>query len=188
MAIKNTKTTTQNNRMNMKETLIVNTNSEKQLNTGRKINYLVLMLTLVLCSPLQSIVPIISGANAATETSKAEAPEQKTFKTADAAVDTLIAALGKDDLDTLLDIFGREYKEQLIGGDPIASRENRKAAAKKAQECTSFVMMEKTGRYCTLATRPGRFLSHLLRKAKAGVLTRRPGLKKWSIVVSVKMN
>ena len=117
----------------MKETLIVNTNSDKQLNTGKKFNYLVLMMTLVLCSPLQNIVPIISGANAATETSEAKAPEQKTFKTADAAVDSLIAALEKDDLDTLLDIFGREYEEQLIGGDPIASRENRKEAAKKAQ-------------------------------------------------------
>jgi hypothetical protein len=119
--------------MNMKETLIVNTNSDTQLITGKKINYLALMLTLILCSPLQSVAPIISGANAATETSAAKAPEQKTFKTADAAVDTLVAALGKDDVDALLDIFGREYEEQLIGGDPIASRENRKAVANKAQ-------------------------------------------------------
>jgi hypothetical protein len=119
--------------MNMKETLIVNTNSEKQLNAGKNINYLVLMMTLVFCSPLQSVVPIISEANAAAETSEAKPAEQKTFKTADAAVDSLIVALGKDDVDTLLDIFGREYEEQLIGGDPIASRENRKEAAKKAQ-------------------------------------------------------
>ena len=133
MTLKISNATSQNNRMNMKETLIVNTNSENQLNASKKTNYLVLMMTLVLCSPLQSVVPIISGANAATETSEAKAPEQKTFKTADAAVDSLIAALGKDDVDTLLDIFGRQYKEQLIGGDPIASRENRKAVAKKAQ-------------------------------------------------------
>jgi len=119
--------------MNMKETLIVNTSSDKQLNTGRKIDYLVLMITLVLCSPLQSVVPIISEANAAAETSETSAPEQKTFKTAGAAVDSLIAALEKDDIDTLLDIFGREYEEELIGGDPIASRENRKQVAKKAQ-------------------------------------------------------
>jgi len=39
--------------MNTKETLIVNTSSDKQLNTGKRINYLVLMITLVLCSPLQ---------------------------------------------------------------------------------------------------------------------------------------
>jgi len=119
--------------MNTKETLIVNSNSDKQLNTGKKLNYLVLMITLVLCGPLQNVAPIISEANAAEETSEARAPEQKTFKTADAAVDSLIAALGKDDLDILLDIFGREYEEQLIGGDPIASRENRKQVAERAQ-------------------------------------------------------
>jgi hypothetical protein len=118
--------------MNIKETLIVNTSSDRQLNTGRKINYLVLMITLVLCSPLQSVVPIISEANAAAETSESSAPEQKTFKTAGAAADSLIAALAKDDVETLLDIFGREYEEELIGGDPIASRENRKQVAKKA--------------------------------------------------------
>jgi len=111
----------------------VNTNSDKQINTGKRINYLVLMITLVLCGPLQGVVPIISEANAATEDTEAKATEQKTFKTADAAVDEFIAALGKDDLDTLLDIFGREYEEELIGGDPIASRENRKQIAEKAQ-------------------------------------------------------
>jgi len=112
------------------------TNSDKQLNTGKRINYLVLMITLVLCSPLQSVVPVISEAKAVeekTEVKVGQKLEQMTFKTADAAVDTLIAALEKDDLDTLLDIFGREYEEELIGGDPIASRENRKQASEKAQ-------------------------------------------------------
>jgi len=121
----------------------VNTSSDKQLNTGKIINTLVLMITLVICSPLQDVVPIISGANAATETSAAKAPKapeseaeeaQKTFATADEAVDEFIAALGKDDLDTLLDIFGREYEEELIGGDPIASREAIKQAYEKAKD------------------------------------------------------
>ncbi len=119
----------------------MNTSSDKQLNTGKRINYLVLMITLVLCSPLQSVVPSISKANAATESSAAKAAEtteaeaeavQKTFATADEAVNEFIAALGKDDLDTLLDIFGREYEEELIGGDPIASREAIKQAYEKA--------------------------------------------------------
>ncbi len=109
------------------------TNSDKHINIDKRKNYLVLLITLVLCGPLQSVVPIISEANAAAEISAAKAPEQKTFKSADAAVDSLIAALEKDDLDTLLDIFGREYEEELIGGDPIASRENRKQVAEKAQ-------------------------------------------------------
>jgi len=110
----------------------VKTNSDKHTNIDKRKNYLVLLITLVLCSQLQGIVPIISEANAA-ETSEAKAAEQMTFKTADAAVDSLIAALEKDDLDTLLDIFGREYEEELIGGDPIASRENRKQASERAQ-------------------------------------------------------
>ena len=110
----------------------MNTNSDKHINTDQGFNYLVLTIALVLCSTLQGIVPIISEANAA-ETSEAKAAEQMTFKTADAAVNKLIAALEKDDLETLLDIFGREYEEELIGGDPIASRENRKQASEKAQ-------------------------------------------------------
>jgi len=42
--------------------------------------------------------------------------------------------LKKGDHETLLDIFGREYEEELIGGDPIASKEARKQASEKAQE------------------------------------------------------
>ncbi len=48
--------------------------------------------------------------------------KQKSFATADAAVDALLAALEKGDRDSLLDIFGREYEEELIGGDLIAAR------------------------------------------------------------------
>ncbi len=109
----------------MKETLIVNIKQDKNQNAGQGIFPAVLLITLVLCNPLQDIVPIISEANAA---------EQKTFATPGAAVDTLVAALEKDDLDTLLDIFGREYEEELIGGDPIASREARKEVSKRAKE------------------------------------------------------
>ena len=103
-------------------------------------------------------------------------------------MDDLVAALEKDDVDTLLEIFGREYEEQLIGGDPIASRENRKEAAKKAQAMHKLRDDGKNRKILYIVTRPGPFLFHWLRMAKAGVLTRRPGLKKWSIVVSVKMN
>jgi len=120
----------------------VNTNSDKYRNTGRRNNYLALMITLVLCNPLQSIVPIISEANAATETTEVKATEtpedevekaQKTFATEDEAVEEFIAALAKDDVGPILDIFGREYEEELIGGDPIANRENRQRAAAEAQ-------------------------------------------------------
>jgi len=110
----------------------VNTKRDKHQNTSQGIILAVLLLTLVLCNPFQGIVPIISETNAAEP--EANAAEQKTFATADAAVDALVAALEKDELDTLLDIFGREYEEELIGGDPIASREARKQASERAQE------------------------------------------------------
>ncbi len=61
--------------------------------------------------------------------SKVEAAEQLTFATPNAAVDALVAAVAADDVEKLLDIFGREYKSELIGGDEIAFRENRKILA-----------------------------------------------------------
>jgi hypothetical protein len=103
----------------------VNTNSDKIPNTGLGISHVVLITTLVLSSPFQSVAPFITETNAA---------EQKTFATPDAAVNALIAALKKGDTDILLDIFDRKYEEELIGGDPIASREARKKASERAQE------------------------------------------------------
>ena len=111
----------------------MSTKSDKYQNTYQVNITAVLITTLVLCSPFQNVAPIISEANAVEEKTEVNV-EQKTFKTPDAAVNELIAALEKDDLDTLLDIFGREYEEELIGGDPIASREARKQASEKAQE------------------------------------------------------
>ena len=109
----------------MKETLIVNMNSNKQHSTDRRVLTSTLLLILFISGTFQNFVPVISTATAA---------EQKTFNTPEKAVKTLLAALEKDDLDTLLDIFGREYEEELIGGDPIASREARKLASERAHE------------------------------------------------------
>jgi hypothetical protein len=83
------------------------------------------LLTIALCSPINIIAPFVSVAFA---------QEQMTYETPDAAVDSLLTALKKGDRETLLDIFGREYEEELIGGDPIASKEARKQASEKAQE------------------------------------------------------
>jgi len=103
----------------------VSAKRDKHQFPGQGIKFVVLLITLVLCSPLQNIVPIIPKANAAG---------QKTFTSPDAAVDSLLAALENDDLDALLDIFGREYEEDIIGGDPIASRVARKQVFEKAQK------------------------------------------------------
>jgi len=61
--------------------------------------------------------------------SRVMAAEQLTFASPDAAVDALVAAVAADDVEKLFDIFGREYKSELIGGDEIAFRENRKILA-----------------------------------------------------------
>ena len=118
----------------------MNTNNRKHQTVVQGAIPAILLITFVLCSPIQGVVPLISKASAEeqktdvqkTDEQKTEA--QKTFATPDAAVETLIAALEKDDLDTLLDIFGREYEEELIGGDPIASREARQQAFERAKE------------------------------------------------------
>ena len=55
----------------------------------------------------------------------AESAQQSTYNKAEDAVAALLAALQKDDMDAMLDIFGRQYEDELIGGDEAASRENR---------------------------------------------------------------
>ena len=108
----------------MKETHIVNRQQDQHRTSIRRFIPFSIYITLVLCSPINLFMPFISDAYAT---------EQMSFKTPDAAVDSLLAALKKGDLETLLDIFGREYEEELIGGDPIASREARKHVSEKAQ-------------------------------------------------------
>ena len=66
------------------------------------------------------------------------AAEQLTFATPDAAVDALVAAVAADDMEKLLDIFGREYESDLIGGDEIAFRESRKLLAGALGEAASL--------------------------------------------------
>lgn len=70
--------------------------------------------------------------------SKVMAAEQLTFSTPDAAVDALVAAVAADDMEKLLDIFGREYEGDLIGGDEIAFRETRKILASALAEAASL--------------------------------------------------
>ena len=70
--------------------------------------------------------------------SKVMAAEQLTFETPDAAVEALITAIAADDVEKLLDIFGRTYKDDLIGGDEIASREDRKILAGALAEAASL--------------------------------------------------
>jgi len=56
------------------------------------------------------------------------------FPTANAAVSALQAALAKDDVDALVEIFGREHAEIVLGADPASGRVMRQRAATMARE------------------------------------------------------
>jgi DUF2950 family protein len=118
--------------MNMKETIIVITNSGKINKTRFVFISTVLSIALIIIGQLQDNFTLITNINAAES-------EQKTYETADAAVAALITALGNEKVDAVLDIFGREFETELIGGDPIASREARKRAYLKAKEVHKLV-------------------------------------------------
>jgi len=62
---------------------------------------------------------------------------QKTFETPEAAVEALLAAIERDDVDALLGIFGREYQDAIVTPDWDAQRDARQKiveAAKQKQE------------------------------------------------------
>lgn len=69
----------------------------------------------------------------------AEENRQKTYTEAEDAVAALLTALQKKDIHDLLDVFGSQYEEELIGGDEVASRENREIVAKAMQTRTDLV-------------------------------------------------
>ncbi len=62
------------------------------------------------------------------------AADQKAFTTPEAAAKALLTALDKDDTKGLLDIFGREYQEQLFSGDEAQQRVNRQQVLQAARE------------------------------------------------------
>ncbi len=82
---------------------------------------------------------LISLMLAAPLVNAAENAQQSTYNKAEDAVAALLVALQKDDKDALLDIFGRQYEEELIGGDEAASRENREIVARAMQTGANLV-------------------------------------------------
>jgi len=56
------------------------------------------------------------------------------FPTANAAVSALQAALAKDDVDALVEIFGREHADIVLGADPASGSVMRQRAATMARE------------------------------------------------------
>jgi hypothetical protein len=64
--------------------------------------------------------------------------EQTSFGSPEAAVSALTAALARDDVDALIDIFGREHPEVVLGVDPASGRVMRERAAAAAREKTAL--------------------------------------------------
>ncbi len=70
----------------------------------------------------------------ASDAAEAQATEQKTFATPEAAVEALVKSLNADDAADTTEILGPEHEESLIGGDEIAARENRQRVGASAAE------------------------------------------------------
>jgi hypothetical protein len=62
------------------------------------------------------------------------AADQKSFATPEAAAKALLTALEKDDTSGLLDIFGRDYQQQLFSGDEAQQHANRQQVLQAAHE------------------------------------------------------
>ncbi len=62
------------------------------------------------------------------------APEQRVFETPEAAVDAMLEALGNNDGTALLDIFGHEHRDLLVGTDKAVARQEWRAVHDAAQE------------------------------------------------------
>ena len=63
---------------------------------------------------------------------------QLTFPTPEAAMAALLQALDLQDADAVLAIFGSEYRDFIIGGDPAAARKGFGELAAAAKEGTAF--------------------------------------------------
>lgn len=70
------------------------------------------------------------------------------FATPDAAVSALKAALAKDDVDALVDIFGREHADIVLGADPASGRVTRRRAAAAVRD--KLELRRDTGERITL--------------------------------------
>ncbi len=84
---------------------------------------------------LALVAPCLLGP---ADAARAQATDQKTFATPEAAVEALVKSLGAGDAADMIEILGPEHEGTLIGGDEIAARENRKRAAAAAAEKTEL--------------------------------------------------
>src|SRR5690349_11053298 len=75
---------------------------------------------------------------AAQDRPAAEAAPQDRFETPEAAAAALRLALSRDDTEALLDMFGRDHADLVLGTDPASGREMRRQAADFAAQRLSL--------------------------------------------------
>ena len=80
---------------------------------------------------LALVAPCLLGS---ADAARAQATDQKTFATPEAAVEALVKSLGAGDAAGMIEILGPEHEQSLIGGDETAARENLRRAAAAAAE------------------------------------------------------
>ena len=75
-------------------------------------------LTVLVALPLVALCLL-----GASDAAQAQATEQRTFATPEAAAEALVKSLNADDAADTIEILGPEHEESLIGGDEIAARD-----------------------------------------------------------------
>jgi hypothetical protein len=84
---------------------------------------------------LATIFAVVFVGFAALEGDAATPPSaQKTFDTPQQAAEALVAAAEKDDIESLLQIFGKDGKDLISSGDPVEDKNIRKSFVEKARE------------------------------------------------------
>jgi hypothetical protein len=101
---------------------------EKVMQTSQRAHPLIHRLSVQIACAFTAGVLFANTGAAAAEAGR------KTFATPEAAVEALLVALAEDDPGALLDIFGREHEDQLIGSDEAASRARRQEAHEAATQ------------------------------------------------------
>lgn len=69
----------------------------------------------------------------------AEQMQQTTYDNAEEAVAGLSAALQQNDTDALLELFGRQYGEEILGGDEANAEENKRIVGRAMQTYTELL-------------------------------------------------
>lgn len=89
---------------------------------------------------------------AASLVNAAEHEQQTTYTSPEDAVEALLAALQEDGKAALIDIFGKQYEEQLLGEDKEVSRQNRAIVARAMQTRTKLIDDGKNRKMLTIGS------------------------------------